>query len=162
MKQFDLNLISKYRTELMGVATIMILVCHAPHYMSLSSLAFQALSFCSVGVDIFLLLSGLGLCYSYEKKKGSVALWYRKRYLRILLSCLIVQLLFVRSEGIIEFLSFFTGISFWTSHKGFWFVDLLIVLYLVFPVFFRLAKSRIGGGHFITIMPYIVCHTKHL
>ncbi len=146
MRLFDCNYISKYRTELMGVATIMILVCHAPHYMSLSSLAFQALSFCSVGVDIFLLLSGLGLCYSYEKKKGSVALWYRKRYFRILLPCLIVQLLFVRSEGIIEFLSFFIGISFWTSHNGFWFVDLLIVLYLVFPAIFRLSKTRIGGG----------------
>ena len=45
----------------MGVATLMILVCHAPHYMTLSSLASQALSFCSVGVDppaqIFVILS---------------------------------------------------------------------------------------------------------
>lgn len=140
MIQFDLNLTSKYRSEIMGVATIMIVICHAPHYMSLPSLLSQGLSFWSVGVDVFLFLSGLGLCYSYDKKKVSVGSWYRKRFFRILLPCLIIQLLFVRNEGIVDFIKFFTGISFWTDHRGFWFVDLLMVLYLVFPVLFRISK----------------------
>lgn len=124
----------------MGVATIMIIICHAPHYMPLSSWLSRSLSFGSVGVDVFLFLSGLGLCYSYDRKKVSVANWYRKRFFRILLPCLIIQLLFVRNEGIVDFCKFFTGISFWTNHRGFWFVDLLIVLYLAFPSLFRISK----------------------
>jgi len=151
MVLLDLYLISKYRTELMGVATIMILVCHAPTYMLLPSFLTQAFSFCSIGVDIFLILSGIGLCYSYEMKKGSVALWYRKRYLRILLPSLIVQLLFVRTDCITEFLSFFVGTSFWTNHRGFWFVDLLIILYFMFPIIFKLSKYRIGGAFLLVL-----------
>ena len=62
---FKVQEISQYRTELMGVATLLVIFGHSagngvvmPGWMeSLCGLA-------SVGVDIFLLVSGLGLWYS--------------------------------------------------------------------------------------------------
>lgn len=68
MRIFHVNDISEYRTELMGVATLLVIFGHSagngvvmPGWMeSLCGLA-------SVGVDIFLLVSGLGLWYSLQK-----------------------------------------------------------------------------------------------
>lgn len=65
MLKFCVQEISQYRTELMGVATLLVIFGHSagngvvmPGWMeSLCGLA-------SVGVDIFLLVSGLGLWYS--------------------------------------------------------------------------------------------------
>lgn len=68
MNDFHVSDISQYRTELMGVATLLVIFGHSagngvamPGWMeSLRGLA-------SVGVDIFLLVSGLGLWYSLRK-----------------------------------------------------------------------------------------------
>ena len=65
MNVFYVNDISQYRTELMGVATLLVVFGHSagngvvmPGWLeSLCGLA-------SIGVDIFLLVSGLGLWYS--------------------------------------------------------------------------------------------------
>lgn len=65
MSAFKVSDISQYRTHLMGVATLLVLFGHSagngvvmPGWMeSLCGLA-------SVGVDIFLFVSGLGLWYS--------------------------------------------------------------------------------------------------
>ena len=67
MSQFNVNDISRYRTQLMGIATLLVIFGHSvgngvvmPRWMeSLCGLA-------SVGVDIFLLVSGLGLWYSLK------------------------------------------------------------------------------------------------
>ena len=69
---FKVQEISKYRTELMGVATLLVIFGHSagngvvmPGWMeSLCGLA-------SVGVDIFLLVSGLGLWYSLRSAEGT-------------------------------------------------------------------------------------------
>ena len=68
MKLFKAQEISQYRTELMGIATLLVIFGLSegngvvmPAWMeSLCGLA-------SVGVDIFLLVSGLGLWYSLQK-----------------------------------------------------------------------------------------------
>ena len=60
--------ISKYRTELMGLATIFILICHSPingiqmpKYLEYTIVQGQ------IGVDLFLFLSGMGLWFSLTK-----------------------------------------------------------------------------------------------
>lgn len=65
---FKVQLLSKYRNLLMGVATLLVIFGHSagngvlmPHWLeTLCGLG-------SVGVDIFLLMSGLGLWYSLNK-----------------------------------------------------------------------------------------------
>lgn len=80
MKTFPLHKISEYRTELMGLSAIMILICHAagndlamPHYLRLLIAQGQ------IGVDIFLFLSGMGLYYSlFKVARGGNPLVYKK------------------------------------------------------------------------------------
>lgn len=72
----------------MGTAALLVIFGHSagngvvmPGWMeSLCGLA-------SVGVDIFLLVSGLGLWYSLQKFGASegVTTWYKRRYARILI-----------------------------------------------------------------------------
>lgn len=71
-------IVSKYRTELMGIATLWVLLFHygkigIPIIDSLSTLGYG-------GVDIFLFLSGIGLSFSI---KDGVKSFYIKRILRI-------------------------------------------------------------------------------
>lgn len=66
--------ISKHRTALMGIAAIMILLCHSARRISMPSAIAYPLSFLNIGVDIFLFLSGMGIYYSlsYLKRTTSV------------------------------------------------------------------------------------------
>lgn len=95
MIQFNVQNISKYRGQLMGIATLLVIFGHSvgngvamPRWMeSLCGLS-------SVGVDIFLLVSGLGLWYSLTSLNGNnferVNIWYLRRYKRILIPYLII------------------------------------------------------------------------
>lgn len=86
MIQFNVQDISEYRGQLMGIATLLVIFGHSvgngvamPRWMeSLCGLS-------SVGVDIFLLVSGLGLWYSLTSLNGNnvqqgVRCWYLRRY----------------------------------------------------------------------------------
>lgn len=67
--QFDFGDISRYRTQLMGMASLMIIACHAPASgVLMPPVLANVLSYGNFGVDIFLLLSGLGLYYSLSKR----------------------------------------------------------------------------------------------
>lgn len=79
MKHFKVSKISKYRSELMGVATILIFVVHSYDrgvVMPASIKTICALG--SLGVDIFLLVSGFGLWYSLSKTGGGHKLVFKK------------------------------------------------------------------------------------
>jgi len=66
--QINIRDISTYRTQLMGVATLMIIACHAPASgVVMPRILSFALNLGNYGVDIFLLLSGLGVYYSLSK-----------------------------------------------------------------------------------------------
>ena len=75
-KQNDLNLLFKYRKFLMGFAALWILMTHEWQIVTNETSFFfvtenfiKRIGFC--GVDIFLLLSGMGLYYSLEKNPVS-------------------------------------------------------------------------------------------
>lgn len=139
--KFDLNLLSKYRTQLMGVATIMVILCHAPNYgVEMSGSSRKILGFGGIGGDIFLLLSGIG-CYYSLSKGFTIKEWYKKRFVRIFVPYTLMQIpfrgyrLFVGNfEFKKEVLIFFT-IDFWTQHVGAWYVALLLPLYILTPLF---------------------------
>ena len=62
--------LSRYRTELMGLSAVLILVCHVYAYVELPGVMRDMLSLCNIGVDLFLFLSGMGIWYSLSNKKG--------------------------------------------------------------------------------------------
>ena len=149
----------------MGISTLLILICHAPaHINDLPPQLRFIMTNCAYGVDIFLFLSGMGLCYSLSNidMKTDLWQWYKKRYIRLLMPCLIVQLLFIYKQDILHHLMFFTGISFFAAGDGFWFIDMLIPLYLMAPVLYLVSEKRYGLYiiGLLTILCFCFCMIK--
>lgn len=68
MKPFQVSKISEYRTELMGVATLLVFVVHSyDNGVAMPNYIRTICALGSLGVDIFLLVSGFGLWYSLTK-----------------------------------------------------------------------------------------------
>ena len=143
----NLGDISTYRTELMGIATILILICHGPaNGVEVPAIIDGMMRWCGVGVDLFLFLSGVGMYFSLRKRDRLIH-WYLHRYTRILLPFLIFAApyylfrLYVDGGGLITFLFNITTISFWTAHEGAWFVAMLLPLYLLTPWIAKMTDS---------------------
>lgn len=62
---FKISNIGTYRTELMGISTWMILLLHFPLFNDTLLENIQGNLF--LGVEIFIMLSGFGLYYSFQK-----------------------------------------------------------------------------------------------
>lgn len=140
---FNLFLLSKYRTQLMGVAAMMIIICHAPQYgVEVSGVLRKMLVFLNIGVDIFLFLSGIGCHFSLKKSTGYFP-WLKKRFLRILIPYTIVLLILrimslcVNHLSWEDWLLYFSTLRFWTQHDGMWYVALLVLLYPLVPLLYR-------------------------
>ena len=159
MFNFDLGLISKYRSNIMGIATIMILCCHAVgRNVTMPSEMLKILNFGNYGVDIFLFVSGMGQYYSLLKKTeidgsggqgvvgggGWYKSWYINKLQRILVPYFIVFVPYysficmIHHYGILFFLVNVSTLGFWLYHEGAWFVALLIPLYLITPFIYSL------------------------
>ncbi len=150
-KTWQLGAVSRYRGVLMGAAALWIAWYHSyMHFETIPSLG-RASTVLSVllntvrgkgnaGVDIFLLLSGLGLYYSFEKTPKALA-FYHKRALRVLPPFLIVSVLWTGMDcagGFGVFLKRVFLIDFFTEGSTTcWYVNLLIILYLLYPLLHR-------------------------
>lgn len=87
----DLSLFSRHRTSLMGVAAMLIVFCHASGFVpDASPVLKKQMESGNLGVDIFLLLSGIGLFYSLASRTKNIFAWYGHRYLRILVPYLLI------------------------------------------------------------------------
>lgn len=94
-KNHSAFILSDYRTELMGVATLMIVFFHLTFRIEHNALWYLS-THAMIGVEMFFLLSGMGLCWSISQDKN-LCHFYFKRVIRIfptyglvILSCLIV------------------------------------------------------------------------
>ena len=149
---FNWNDISKYRQSLMGLSIIMVLLCHARmDGANLPNILLSILSLGNWGVDIFLLLSGIGMYYSISKQRDNInwRVWIFKRLKRILIPYLIIESPFRiwyaihNGLGVEGFLYYISFASYWVEHIGLWFVALLIPLYILTPVFYKLFDNRL-------------------
>lgn len=141
------EILSRYRAQLMGIAIIWVILYHGNEYgMVLPKL--DIINFFLEkgrgGVDVFLLLSGLGLYYSFSKTPDIVR-FYKKRFLRVVIPYFliatpfwIVQDLFLEPD-IIAFFKNLTLVSFWSEgYTRLWYFALLIPLYLLYPLIYNL------------------------
>lgn len=164
----NLKLLSKHRDFLFGLAIISILIFHFSadvkiamfddHLISLfdknlniiqNSIYFLAIGFYvlirSIGVEIFLLLSGMGLYWSYEKDQN-VKQFYKRRCNRILAPYLITAIPFwiirdfvIESNGIIEFIKHITFIALFTEGTiSTWYAGFAMFTYLIYPLLYYL------------------------
>lgn len=160
---FNLQLISKYRTELMGFATILILLCHAySNGVQLPHILEKILALGQTGVELFLFLSGIGIYYSLalSKNKIKISHWYYKRIMRLMLPYWLIcgpSFIFILLTGKITFLSFigkFTTIGYWFGEQCAWFVAAIIPLYLISPALLKLFKLKCANFAFLGL---IIC-----
>lgn len=147
---FELSLLSKYRTALMGIATLRVLLWHGLQYgVELPEplrLLLVFLQRAIPSVPIFLFLSGIG-CYYSLSKPHSYMTWLRKRAIRIFIPYAVV-LAIVRLLSLptshsswTEWFMYLSTLRFWTHHEGLWFVALLVILYPLAPGLFRILES---------------------
>lgn len=140
-----LSLLSKYRTELMGIAIIYICLFHMCDLISMNRIFYYGY----MGVDIFLLLSGMGLFFSWEKN-NNIKEFYIKRVERVLPAYLIIASIYILFLAVLEnttglkwSIYIFTGINFWAYGDSiFWYIPATIVLYFLFPIFIKLLKNE--------------------
>lgn len=150
---FDISLLSKYRKELMGFATLLIILCHMPaHGVVMPAPIASFLQYGGLGCDIFLFLSGMGMWYSLKKvdnnRVGGAFPWLLKRYIRILVPYLIFAvpcfgIYAIQDDWTLRaYLWRLSTLSFWTDHWGLWFVSLILVLYLITPLLEKLLDGK--------------------
>ncbi len=143
-----LELLCIYRTEIMGIAALWILLFHVwnPSFhipIGNGDLLDFFKSIGYYGVDIFFLLSGFGLVFSM--KHSTVLGFYRKRILRVYIPFLItgVVLSIVNHWGLIECIKRVSGYSFYHTdvYSLLWFIPAIMTVYLFFPLYYKLLKT---------------------
>lgn len=76
--------LSKYRSELMGFACLWVMLHHNSfHWPESMELLRRFANYGNLGVDIFLLLSGVGLYYAWQKKP-KLGDFYARRFVRLI------------------------------------------------------------------------------
>lgn len=145
----NLNIVSKYRGPIYGFSIIYIVLFHgiginkADYTFGHSSLAVlqDFLSMGNVGVDIFLLLSGICLYFSLQRNDNTYE-FIKRRLARIIPAAYIVYTLYWCVKYL--FLTFdpmalfgrLTLMEFWIQgDQTMWFVSLILVLYFLYPYF---------------------------
>ena len=163
--------ITRRRGELMGIATLAVLIHHV--YTGLRVPLMPVIPYLGYsGVDIFLFLSGFGLCYGYGKYK-SVSKFYRRRFSRIYptyLTVIIIGALFFYSYSILDILILSTGIGYYLPIFGVqsfdWYIPAIYVFYLCFPIIYYFVNRNMKWGIIIllcSLIPFLLkiagfCH----
>ena len=139
-----------FRTEIMGIAAIWVMLLHifSELYPEIHiPLLHIVIERGNLGVDIFLLFSGIGLYFS-QSKNSDVKQFYLKRMKRVVVPWIILSapywaiMTVINHESIPDFFINLFGLSFWI--KGLatvWYVALIIILYLLYPLIFRIQQK---------------------
>lgn len=168
---FSFSLINKNRKFLFGIATLWIAWFHSYDliftvnekitFMNLGNLLSWILYIGNCGVDIFLLLSGTGLYFSFSKNPDLPSFW-RKRFLRVLPSSVIAAFIiscFTGSPNIWIFLARISFLDFYlckTQEPIFWYVSAILLLYLLFPLLYNIIEKYRGLGLTLIIVISVI------
>lgn len=138
--------ISEFRTELMGIAIIWVLWFHTQ--MDFENDLFYLFKLLGYGgVDIFFLVSGLGIYKSLEKNEDVLAFYKRRilkimpAYLPILIVWMILQMTNEMPDNLVGFfIGNITGLSLWArNYPHFnWYIQSLLVFYGLAPIIKKL------------------------
>lgn len=140
-----INAVNSVRAELMGLATLLVLLNHSKTFEWYGRLGILKKLFSEggVGVDIFLLLSGIGMYYSFAKGEDKSG-FYKRRFLRIIPIYLPLAIIFL---AILEYWGKFhlanyilrvTTASYWINGDGiYWYVSYILIFYLLYPFIYK-------------------------
>lgn len=148
----SIALINKYRGQIMGFSAICIVFFHLWECQLSPSSPLRLLYWLELGisgmgyfgVDIFFLLSGIGL--SYAIGKHSLKEFWLRRFRRLVVPVLVVSLIQWAKEGwtVLYYLFGLSGIGFFIKrHYFLWFISAITATYLLFPLYWRFfSRSR--------------------
>ena len=125
----------------MGLAMLLILIFHTSIDVSNINIIRSLKDIGDVGVDIFLLLSGMGLYFSYTKNSDKIH-FYKKRVLRILPTFIPVAVVWYCAFTLVfggkigDILLGVTTLSFWIKGSmTWWFISAILILYIFTPFY---------------------------
>jgi peptidoglycan/LPS O-acetylase OafA/YrhL len=152
--------LSIYRTELMGFAVLWIFLFHSNIYIPEFLAPFKFIKAIGYsGVDIFFLLSGLGLSFSISKNTSLVQ-FYKKRLKRIIPTfwvCLFFYSLadiWLGKFHIKTFLFSIVGLDFLIlQNTETWFIPSILICYFFFPAYYSLS-IRYGFKRILLIFSF--------
>ncbi len=147
----------------MGIAILWVMLFHsgipAPENTILRVFWYITVSFGGgCAVNLFVIVSGMGLMMSnLEKGSEKIGGFYKRRFVRLLPAYFLVAIVFYILKGY-NFLEIVYNISFGSLFaegvRDFWYIALMVILYLLFPLFAAITK-KIGiwgaTGVFLTI-----------
>ena len=155
----------------MGFAILWIMLFHLPVPTDFSPLDFIK-SIGYGGVDVFLFLSGFGLYFSLSRKNFNLKKYYRSRFFRIvpefwLVLCIafLIQMDF-SAQSFYALIRKATTLDYWIGHQdGTWFISCILMLYAIFPLYFKLFKrygnkasfAFIGAGLALILAYALIC-----
>lgn len=149
---------TQWRTALMGFAALWIYIFHewklatGSGFIHQCLVLFKRLGFC--GVDIFFLLSGIGLTYSYSKNQ-QILTFYSKRLKRLLPIFWSVGIIIALFDhwSLEQTLGNLLCYNFWTKsmYSFLWFVPAILFLYLIFPWYYKLFLIYQNKTYFLLV-----------
>lgn len=141
--KFEINDISMYRSELMGWAIVWIMMLHFT-FTQIKPLGFIA-QYGFAGVEVFMMVSGLGLFFSLEKD-NNLQYFYKKRLLRIFPTYYFLGIfasILLYQDNFWQYLFRYSTIGFWTgSIYGEWYIPSIIALYIAAPFIKKLFDKK--------------------
>lgn len=151
----NLNLLSKHRSLIMGIAMMMILLHHL-YFVSFPCNAL-ALNYGMLGVDIFLFLSGFGIFFSLAKSQDkSIGSFYRRRLVRIFPAAILAGILVTIPCGgptCQHWSLCLTGLNLW-------YIRSILLLYLIAPFLFcYYRKFHAGNSCFFILASTVILAT---
>lgn len=147
-RTYSLGTISSTRDELFGFAILSIMILHffqdvrelgGPAWLQATA-KWYGIAVGSLGVDIFLFLSGMGLYYSMSRDPN-IGHFYKKRFIRIVPTYLLVGAVFwgirvfIKGQDFTEWWQDLCFVTFFT--KGtltLWFIMFILAMYLIYPL----------------------------
>ena len=157
LSRIDFYLFSRYRTELMGVAILGVLIAHSFSLGQIpkTNLFLKALDIIPrlAFTEGFLFLSGFGLYYSFLKN-DDIKDFYNRRLKRLIIPFIVLSAWYfiytdlVKSFEPIAFVGHITSLAFWIegNYNGMWYIALSIILYALFPFFYKHILTNRGGN----------------
>ena len=152
MINFNWKTVMKYRNFFFGLAAVWIVFFHIHDMIRIpkSGALMRFLHLGNISVDIFLLLSAVGLSYSIEK--NSLKEFYKNRFLRLWVPFLIICVPYyiwrdsvtgITLERVQCFLLDITAVNFWLKQKvPFWYVSVATAMYLFYPLLYWLYRKN--------------------
>lgn len=170
----DITGLSKYKKEMMGMATLMVMICHITNIFQ--NLPYELVFITSkgnLGVDIFVFLSGMGMFFALKKNPG-LSCFYKRRFSRVLVPYLIIGIPFWIIDSLLTgsnlklFLLNLTGISFWMGSgiKTIWYVAFIIAIYFISPLIyfliFKKCEKKVNSSYHTLILAVFCCVVLNL